>query len=294
MKTYLRIPKLMIAALAIGACCFVFYACEVVDIGVVTSPLQETPAPPENMVLIPAGEFQMGSNDADSRADEQPIHTVSVDAFYMDTHEVTNAEYAAFLNAWGNDDWSDINADGARIELVAGMYRPVSGYADHPVVEVSWYGAMAYAEWADKRLPTEAEWEYAARGGLSGQKYPWGDTIDSTHANYAGNAGSTTAVGSYAANGYGLHDMAGNVYEWCLDAYDEEFYATSPARNPLSGAPNIKWLSDNYEEVNSDRVLRGGSWPNTARDVRVAARGLNAPSVTDVFFGFRCVRSVSP
>ncbi len=262
----------------------------------------ETPVPPVNpsapagMVLIPAGTFQMGSN---SEIDERPVHSVSLDAFYIDTHEVTNAEYAAFLNAKGRHAdagqiWFDIGDVHAHIELVDGMYSVTSGYANYPVVEVSWYGAMAYAAWAGKRLPTEAEWEYAASGGLAGKKYPWGNTINPNRANYAGHFGGITVVGKYRANGYGLYDVAGNVWEWCLDEYRGDFYTSSAAHNPLSGAPNIKWLLDNYTGVNSYRVVRGGSWLNIAPFVRVANRNLNTPTITIFNIGFRCVKSVSP
>ena len=154
--------------------------------------LTQQPSPPEGMVLIPAGAFDMGSRDGD--ADESPVHTVYVDAFYMDKYEVTNAQYAAFLNAKGK------HAEGGNIwytkdeeyslrcrsplEYVAGEYRVRDGYDRHPIVCVTWYGAMAYAAWTGKRLPTEAEWEKAARGGLRGKRYPWGNTIYSIHANY--------------------------------------------------------------------------------------------------------------
>ncbi len=256
-----------------------------------------TPAPPvSDMVLIPSGTFQMGSTTGD--ANERPVHTVTVDAFYMDTHEVTNAEYAAFLNAKGKHTdagktWLFIGSSGARIERLGGTYRPKTGYADHPVVYVSWYGAMAYAKWKGKRLPTEAEWEYAARGGLAGKLYPWGDTVDSSRANYDWNVGRTTAGGAYAANDYGLYDMVGNVSEWCLDAYDSAFYTSYPAHNPLSGASSIQWLLDNYTEIKSDRVLRGGSWASLAGLVRVANRSNFSPGVTSSVFGFRCVKPVS-
>ena len=263
-----------------------------------------TPTPPavdpppvdpyEGMVLIPAGEFRMGSNEADR---EKPIHSVYVDAFYMDKYEVTNAEYAEFLNAKGKHTeagqiWLDIGDGGERIEYIAGVYRAKAGYANHPVVEVSWYGAMAYAEWKGKRLPTEAEWEKAARGNLSGLKYPWGNTIDSSKANYNNHIKGTTAVGKYTANGYGLFDMSGNVWEWCLDEYNAGFYAISPARNPLSGANSIQWILDNYTGIKSSRVLRGGSWGNDAASVRVAARYNNTPTITYSSLGFRCARAV--
>ena len=253
----------------------------------------------DDMVLIPAGEFEMGSNDAEADADEQPVHTVYVDAFYMDKYEVTNAQYADFLTAKGKHTeaghtWLKIEYEDARIERVEGVYRAKSGYENHPVVYVSWNGAMAYAAWAGKRLPTEAEWEKTARGGLAGQTYPWGNTRDSSKANYNKHIRDTTAVGKHSPNGYGLYDMAGNVWEWCLDEYNAGFYAISPSQNPLSGATNVKWLLDNYTGVNSMRVLRGGSWSFNARNVRVANRSWASPTLTYCLLGFRCVRAVSP
>ena len=164
----------------------------------------------EGMVPIPAGEFQMGSNDPEAENDEQPVHTVYVDAFFMDKYEVTNLEYQKFVLAnprWSKGRIADRYHDGYYLQRWNGNDYP-SGYAKHPVVYVSWYAAMAYAGWAEKRLPTEAEWEYAARGGLDGQKYPWGDVIDSGRANYYSNVGDTTAVDKYPPNGYGLYDMA--------------------------------------------------------------------------------------
>ena len=262
----------------------------------------DDPQPPasstEGMVLIPAGEFRMGSNSGSF--DEKPVHSVYVDAFYMDKYEVTNAQYAAFLNAKGKHTesgktWLDIGGAHVRIEYVGGVYRAKGEYENHPVTYVSWYGAVAYAAWAGKRLPTEAEWEKAARGNLAGLKYPWGNTIDRNKANYNMHIGDTTAVGEYTANGYGLYDMSGNVWEWCLDKSNSGFYAVSSSQNPLSGANSIRWILDNYTGVNSSRVLRGGSWINTAQLVRVASRGNYSPAGTDGNFGFRCARdTVTP
>ena len=259
---------------------------------------QPLPSSTEGMVLIPAGEFQMGSNSGESN--EKPIHSVYIDAFYMDEYEVTNAEYAAFLNAKGKHTesgktWLYIGGARARIEYVAGVYRAKAGYENHPVTGVSWYGAMAYAAWAGKRLPTEAEWEKAARGNLSGLTYPWGNTIDRNKANYNRHIGDTTAVGEYTANGYGLYDMCGNVWEWCLDGYDSGFYAVSPSQNPLSGANSIMWILDNYTGVESSRVLRGGSLYFPDRRVRVAFRFYDTPALTSDSVGFRCARdTVTP
>ena len=256
------------------------------------------PVTPPGMVLIPAGEFQMGSNSGDP--DEKPIHSVYVDAFYMDKYEVTNAQYAAFLNAKGKhteggNTWLDIGDGDERIEYVAGVYRAKGGYENHPVVEVSWYGAVAYSKWKGKRLPTEAEWEKAARGNLAGLKYPWGNTIDRNKANYNNHIRDTTAVGRYTANGYGLYDMAGNVWEWCLDEYNRGFYAVSSSQNPLSGANSFEWILDNYTGIKSSRVLRGSSWGGIAQDMRVANRSNPTPTNTSSFSGFRCARdTVTP
>ena len=182
----------------------------------------------DSMVLIPAGEFQMGSNDGEP--DEKPVHTVYVDAFYMDVTEVTNVQYKKFVDA--NPQWKKSHiSDGDYLKHWNGNRYP-TGKGNHPVVYVSWYSAMAYAAWAGKRLPTEAEWEKAARGRLVGKKYPWGDLIDFSKANY--DSMGTTTVGSYPPNRYGLYDMGGNVWEWCLDMYDVDFYKNSPRHNPVA------------------------------------------------------------
>ena len=226
------------------------------------------------MVLIPAGEFQMGNN---GNANEKPVHTVYVDAFYMDVYEVTVGQYRKFLQTTGHRALPDWGSE----------YFPTDM---HPVVGVSWHDAMAYAAWAGKRLPTEAEWEKAARGGLQGQEYPWGNGIDARQANYNYYHGSTTAVGSYDANGYGLYDMAGNVWEWCVDAYEADFYEIAPPRNPVSGGSvTPPYLTD---QTNTSRVLRGGSWFDSY--LRVATRNSNTPAYTDDTVGFRCVRVVTP
>ena len=257
------------------------------------------PETPEGMVLIPAGSFLMGSEDEDADDDEQPVHTVHLDAFYMDTHEVTNAQFKAFVDA--NPQWQKDNIEarfhnGYYLAHWSGTDYP-AGKAEHPVTSVTWYAAMAYAEWAGKRLPTEAEWEYAARGGLAGKKYPWGDTISAADANYGRHVGDTTPVGQYPANGYGLYDMAGNVWEWCLDAYDWDFYAVSDdSRNPIAGEMSIQELRENFASIPTDptRVLRGGSWYPGAQGLRVANRYSLLPELTDVINGFRCARAVTP
>ena len=259
-------------------------------------------AVPEGMVLIPAGTFEMGSEDEDAKSDEQPVHTVHLDAFFMDKHEVTNAQFKAFVDA--NPWWQKSRIDKRFHHLDnylrhwSGNNYP-SGKANHPVVYVSWYAAVAYAEWAGKRLPTEAEWEYAARGGLAGKKYPWGDDEPTTaDANYHLHVGGhTTPVGRYPPNGYGLYDMAGNVWEWCLDAYVNGFYAVShDSPNPIAGGQTIQWILDNFTSIptNSSRVFRGGSSSADALDVRVSNRIERPPSFSFAYFGFRCARAVTP
>ena len=229
-----------------------------------------------SMVLIPAGEFQMGSSNGDD--DEKPIHTVYVDALYMDKYEVANAQYRKFIEATGHREpgrWNDFRFN----------------QANQPVVGVSWHDAMAYAQWAGKHLPTEAEWEKAARGGLKGTMYPWGDSIDLIHkskANYGNIVGRTTLVGKYALNGYGLYDMTGNVWEWCLDKYDSNFYSKSPKRNPFSGG-SIASVISNFTNIITSRVLRGGSWVSPSNSMRVANREGSNPTYSYDGFGFRCV-----
>ena len=225
------------------------------------------------VALIPAGEFQMGGSDSDAEVDEHPVHTVDVEAFYIDKYEVTNAQYKKFVDA--NPQWQKDNIprnlhNGKYLRFWRGNTYHLSK-ENHPVVYVSWYAAMAYAKWAGKRLPTEAEWEKAARGGVVGIKYPWGDLIDSTKANYGRAVGKTMPVGSYPPNDYGLYDMVGNVMEWCLDAYDEEFYSHSPLHNPIAGG-RLTDIVDNFQNVTSLRVVRSGCWYNVPMHVRLADR----------------------
>lgn len=243
----------------------------------VVTPTEPTTSAPAGMVLIPAGTFMMGSNDYD---DEKPPHQVSVEAFYMDKYEVTVAQYQKFLAANPSqtkpDNWNEQLQNSNR-----------------PVVYVSWHDAVAYCEWLSKqrgkrvRLPTEAEWEYAARGGLSGKKYPWGDEISSSQANYGNRWDSEWSkgpgkylreVGSYAKNGYGLYDMAGNVWEWCSSLYKSYPYNRADGRENMSAS--------------DARVLRGGSWFSIPTNCRCAYRVRPAPTFRDVNVGFRCAQDV--
>ena len=259
-------------------------------------PKSITPSVPSDMILIPAGEFQMGSNDS---TDEKPVHTVNIDAFYIDAYEVTNSQYKAFIDAnpqWRKGQIPTEYHNGSYLKHWNGNNYP-SGKADHPVTYVSWYGAMAYAQWKGKRLPTEAEWEKAARGGKSGLKYPWGNTISNGQTNYGNHVGDTTVVGNYPANEYGLYDMAGNVLEWCLDAYYGDFYSASPLRNPLAGVNTLEHahlIISDFTNLSTSRVVRSGAWYNTeAQNIRISYRNRVAPRLTNLALGFRCVKSVT-
>lgn len=225
---------------------------------------------PDDMVLIPAGEFTMGKNSA-GVTDWQPEHKVTVDAFYMDKCEVTNKQYFEFCKSTGNplpEFWG------------SSQFKCSLEYPDHPVTGVNFTDALKYAHWAGKRLPTEAEWEYAARGGLSGSNYPWGNQIDSTLVNYGKKYKTTLKVGSFKPNGYGLFDMGGNVWEWTMDNYGSNYYAISPGLNPLG------------PESGRFKVIRGGSWHSGAMCIQTYYRNGLPGSWVDFAVGFRCVKNV--
>ncbi|MEA3325757.1 MAG: formylglycine-generating enzyme family protein [Chloroflexota bacterium] len=231
------------------------------------------------MVYVPEGEFLMGSEDR-----SPPEHTVFLDAFWIYKHEVTNEQYANFLNAEGNQSeggvtWLDAGDSDVRIHPAIGEWGPDSGYGDNPVVEVSWYGAQAYCKWAGGRLPTEAEWEKAARGE-DGQTYPWGEENPTCSlANFSNCVGETTSVGSFpeSASPYGALDMAGNGWEWVADWYDEDYYDTSPVTNPTG------------PESGTYRVLRGGSWYSHEGFLVASNRYRYNPVSTLSDGGFRCI-----
>ena len=253
---------------------------------------KETEVP---MVLIPAGEFQMGSENGDP--DEQPVHTVHLNAFYIDTYPVTNTDFKKFVDA--NPEWSKDNIpkeyhDGDYLFRWNENDYPTDK-AEHPVTNVSWYAAMAYSAWVGKRLPTEAEWEKAARGGLIGKEYPWGDEADTTKTGIQlwESPPLTTPIGTYPPNGYGLYDMTGNVWQWCLDDYDAEFYANAPQRNPIVGAEDPKTLAADFINAETQPVLRGGAWTGDPRLPRVANREKMNPTNSLNLVGFRCVRDVA-
>ena len=220
-------------------------------------------------VSIPGGAFCMGDG---SQGDHSPAHRVLLDAFHIDVYEVTNAQYHAFCQQTGHRLPEFWQRSGFRCGL---------DYPDHPVVTVSWRDAMAYATWCGKRLPTEAEWEYAARGGLSGMDWPNGESLDPWDANFReSDQGRPVAVGSYPANGFGLCDMAGNVVEWIADYYGADYYAWSPASNPRG------------PESGRFRVIRGGGWHSGDACSRVYFRNALPENWVDFNVGFRCARDI--
>ena len=243
-----------------------------------TTDTEENPA---KMVLIPKGKFRMGT-DRLTGDESKPIHSVELDAFWIDTHEVTVGEYKEFLRESGHP-----------TSLLAQLFE-YSPTDDHPIVGVSWHDAMAYAQWAGKRLPTEAEWEKAARGGLMDAHFPWGnDEIDSSKANYGNQNNRTMPVGSYPPNGYGLYDMTGNVMEWCMDPWDANFYANSPAENPFAGNKSLKETIVDYKNIKGHRVVRGGAWNHTSSgSLFVGARHKSEAIEKFTNIGFRCVKGV--
>ena len=215
---------------------------------------------PSKMHLVPAGYFLMGDNEC-SR-DEQPVHRVYIDAFYIDETEVTCRRYAKFLKETGYPPHK--------------LWNPEYDRPEDPVVGVSLQDAMAFAIWAGKRLPTEAEWEKAARGGLVGKKYSWGDVLDKGKANY--DSFGAMPVKSFAPNGYGLYDMTGNVWEWCSDWYSPDYYRHSPERNPLGPV------------YGTEKVIRGGCWSCSSPELlTVSNRVKKNPDDRSFDTGFRCV-----
>jgi sulfatase modifying factor 1 len=314
----------------------------------------ETTAP-AGMVWISSGEFIMGTDDVRSFPNERPAHRVHVEGLWIDEHDVTNAEFAKFVQATGyfttaerKPDWEELKKElppgtpkPDDSVLVAGSLvftpssRPVplddlsawwrwvpgacwrhpegpgtsiEGRENHPVVQVSWYDAVAYAKWAGKRLPTEAEWEFAARGGLEGKRYPWGDEFR-PDGKYMANTWQglfpvtntaedgfvgTSPVKSFPPNGYCLYDMAGNVWQWCSDWYRvdafTELASENICRNPAG--PAESW--DPADPHTPKRVVKGGSFlcnPSYCESYRPSARRGTPPDTGSSHTGFRCVIS---
>ncbi|KAA3659521.1 MAG: hypothetical protein DWQ04_22055 [Chloroflexi bacterium] len=243
------------------------------------------------VMVVPAGEFQMGCDPAHTGGysclpDELPLHAVYLDAYNIDKYETTNNQYAAFLNGRNSNDCGgheciDLGDPRTHITYQGNQYLAESGYGDHPVIEVSWYGANSYCTENGGRLPTEAEWEIAARGTTI-RAYPWGDQDpDCTLANFSGCLNDTSQVGAYPAGAspYGAMDMAGNVWEWVNDWYDANYYISSPYSNPQGPASG------------TFKVLRGGGWSPSWSPLRVAYRNPYRPQDPLSFAGFRCASS---
>jgi formylglycine-generating enzyme required for sulfatase activity len=281
----------------------------------------------KSIVRIPGSTFSMGtdaskisqiaeafniSKHPDIIQVETPQHTVTISSFYLDKYQVTNSQFQKFIRA--HPEWS-----AARIpkRLHNGNYLKdwnggnfPKGKAKHPVVNVSWYAAVAFCQSAGKRLPTEAEWEFAARGGTPDKTFPWGDeAVDKTRANYSGSdIKSTTPVGSYPANGYGLFDMAGNVWEFMADEWapysdasqnnpvagGDLFEVASAARgNPSGRSRHESSLEKSFFDVTTRRVIRGGSFAGAPLNLRVTYRDSHPPDGAREFVGFRCAASIA-
>jgi formylglycine-generating enzyme len=323
----------------------------------VTKTDRGTAGAPPGMVWIPGGEFTMGTNDPRSLPNERPAHRVKVAGFWMDEHDVTNAEFARFVQATGyittaekKPDWEAIKKQlppgtpkpddsvlvpgslvftptsqpvplddlsvwwrwvpGASWRHPEGPGSEIAVREDHPVVQVCWDDAVAYAKWAGKRLPSEAEWEFAARGGLDGKRYVWGDEFrpdgkymantwqgvfpvsDIAEDGFAG----TSPVKSFPPNGYGLYDMAGNVWQWCSDWYRVDAFTEAVTKLATknvcsdSGGPNESW--DPADPNMPKRVVKGGSFlcsPTYCESYRPSARRGTPPDTGSSHTGFRCV-----
>tara|TARA_B100000925_G_scaffold56133_1_gene36973 strand:- start:127 stop:1149 length:1023 start_codon:yes stop_codon:yes gene_type:complete len=306
----------------------------------------------DGMVWIPGSTFQMGSEDNQARPDEGPVHSVRVDGFWIDQTEVTNSQFARFVEATGYIttaekpiDWEEMKKQlppdtpkphDSLLQASSLVFKPTSGAVDlnnfsawwewkpkanwrsprgkgstiegkenHPVVHVSWDDAVAYAKWAGKRLPTEAEWEWAARGGLKEKKYPWGDE-DIGAGKVKANSWEgkfpydntnkdlffySAPVKSFEANGYGLFDMAGNVWEWCSDWYNYDYYKTIAGQT----TNNPKGADKSYDPYNpyiDQKIIRGGSFlcnDTYCSGYRVASKMKSSPDTGSQHTGFRCV-----
>jgi formylglycine-generating enzyme len=305
------------------------------------------------MVWIKGGTFMMGGDNQQAAPDEYPKHKVTVDGYWIDTHEVTNTQFEQFVKATHyittaeqRPDWNELKKqlppgtpkpDASVLVPASLVFNPpthtvalddytqwwewkkgadwrhphgagssIKGKENYPVVNISWYDAAAYCKWAGKRLPTEAEWEFAARGGLQNKIYPWGnENVDSgkPKANtWQGDFPNkntvrdkfyyTAPVGSFAPNGYGLYDMAGNVWEWCNDYYNYNYYSTISRPEGIKNPQGPDKSYDPDEPYATKRVIRGGSFlcnDSYCSGYRVARRMKSTEDSGMEHLGFRCV-----
>lgn len=316
-----------------------------------TPQIKKGEASTKGMVWIPQGEFLMGADNAQARSDEYPKHQVKVKGFWMDTHEVTNAQFRKFVEATGyittaekKPDWEELKKQlppgtpkppdevlvpsslvfsppeepielnnaaqwwqwvaGADWQHPEGPQSNIDGKDNYPAVHISWDDAVAYAKWAGKRLPTEAEWEWAARGGKPNTIYPWGnENIDGGQVKANSWQGQfpnqntnkdqfygLAPIKSFPANAYGLYDMAGNVWEWCQDWYHTSYYKTAGHNSNNPQGPSASY--DPAEPTVPKKVVRGGSFlcnDSYCSGYRVAARMKSSPDTGLSHTGFRCV-----
>jgi formylglycine-generating enzyme len=346
MKSLARILILFVVAVATSA--------RITRAGDLSSPTTRPDAPPE-MSWIPVGDFVMGTDDPQSMPNERPSHRVQVAAFWMDAHDVTNAQFRRFVNATGYVtvaekpvDWEELKKEvppgtpkpddsmlapgslvftppdhAVPLDNVSGWWRWVrganwrhpggpgtdlTGKDDHPVVQVSWFDAAVYAKWAGKRLPTEAEWEFAARGGLQQKRFVWGDEFrpsgkymaNTYQGNFpvqdTGDDGfiGTSPVKSFPPNGYGLYDMAGNVWQWCSDWYRADSPQMCAAKGCCANPTGPLTSFDPLDPYAPKRVVKGGSFlcnPQYCESYRPSARRGEAPDTGMMHIGFRCAMS---
>jgi formylglycine-generating enzyme required for sulfatase activity len=261
---------------------------------VVTATLFEVtippPTPPDTdqleWVTVNGGTFQMGSDNGEF--DEQPVHTVTVNTFYINKYEITNSQYCEFLNArgvapdgsYGGIDYIDIDITGCQITYSGNQFIPENGKDSHPVNYVTWDGAGAYCVWAGVRLPTEAEWEFAARGGNQslGYIYSGSDNVDDVGWYVTNAVNESHPVGQKLPNELGLYDMSGNVWEWCSDWYSSGYYGISPTSNPQG------------PDSGTNHAVRGGSYLISGDNLRSANRQ-DAGNWGWISVGFRCVKN---
>ena len=234
---------------------------------------QENKTTDSTMVLILAGEFMMGK-DSEKDYDFSPAHKVKVDSFFMDQHEVTNGEYLRFCRETNHklpEFWNTSN------------FRSGENFLNYPVIGINWGEAKKYAQWCGKRLPTEAEWEYAARGGLINKEYPNGNKWEKAKAkqNSTGWKNLIDPVEKSEPNGFGLYDMGGNVWEWVSDRYSETYYITSEIYNPKG------------PKEGNNKVIRSGSWHSGTMCKRVYYRKGLPSNWSDFAVGFRCVKDLN-